>query len=135
MSSELFSEIYNKALDILSRREHSVLELKQKLQKKFDTEYDIEETISRLKKNNLLDDYRFSESYVVYRKRKGFGPIKISNELKEKDIISMCGSGITACHNILALELIGIKNVKLYDGSWSEWITDPNRTVVTIKPS
>ena len=34
MSSELFSEIYNKALDILSRREHSVLELKQKLQKK-----------------------------------------------------------------------------------------------------
>lgn len=60
---------------------------------------------------------------------------KISNELKEKDIISMCGSGITACHNILALELIGIKNVKLYVGSWSEWITDPNRTVVTIKPS
>jgi len=60
---------------------------------------------------------------------------KISNELKEKDIISMCGSGITACHNILALELIGIKNVKLYVGSWSEWITDPNRTVVTIKPN
>ena len=58
---------------------------------------------------------------------------KISNELKEKDIISMCGSGITACHNILALEISGIKNVKLYVGSWSEWITDPNRTVVTIK--
>ena len=60
MTSELFSEIYNKALDILSRREHSVLELKQKLQKKFDTEYDIKKTISRLKKNNLLNDYRFS---------------------------------------------------------------------------
>ena len=86
MTSELFSEIYNKALDILSRREHSVLELKQKLQKKFDTEYVIEETISRLKKNNLLDDCRFSESYVVYRKRKGFGPIKISNELKLKGV-------------------------------------------------
>ena len=86
MSSELFSEIYNKALDILSRREHSVLELNQKLQKKFDTEYDIKETISRLKKNNLLNDYRFSESYVVFRKRKGFGPIKISNELKSKGV-------------------------------------------------
>lgn len=86
MSSELFSEIYNKALDILSRREHSVLELKQKLQEKFDTEYDIKETISRLKKNNLLNDYRFSESYVVFRKRKGFGPIKISNELKSKGV-------------------------------------------------
>ena len=60
---------------------------------------------------------------------------KISNELKEKDIISMCGSGITACHNILALEISGIKNVRLYVGSWSEWITDPNRTVVTIKTS
>ena len=60
---------------------------------------------------------------------------KISSELKEKDIISMCGSGITACHNILALEISGIKDVKLYVGSWSEWITDPNRTVVTIKSS
>ena len=60
---------------------------------------------------------------------------KISSELKDKDIISMCGSGITACHNILALEISGIKNAKLYVGSWSEWITDPNRTVVTIKTS
>ena len=60
---------------------------------------------------------------------------KISSELNEKDIISMCGSGITACHNILALEMCGVKNVKLYVGSWSEWITDPNRTVVTIKTS
>ena len=50
MTSELFSEIYNKALDILSRREHSVLELKQKLKKKYDIEDDIEETIFRLKK-------------------------------------------------------------------------------------
>ena len=86
MTSELFSAIYNKALDILSRREHSVLELKQKLKKKYDIEDDIEETISRLKKNHLLDDCRFSESYVVYRKRKGFGPIKISNELKLKGV-------------------------------------------------
>jgi thiosulfate/3-mercaptopyruvate sulfurtransferase len=60
---------------------------------------------------------------------------KISQELNTKEIISMCGSGITACHNILALEISGIKNVKLYVGSWSEWITDPNRPIVTIKPS
>ena len=60
---------------------------------------------------------------------------KISHDLKEKEIISMCGSGITACHNILALEIAGIKNARLYVGSWSEWITDPNRTVVTIKSS
>jgi len=58
---------------------------------------------------------------------------KISNDMKDKEIISMCGSGITACHNILALEIIGIRDVKLYVGSWSEWITDANRTIVTIK--
>ena len=86
MTSEIFSAIYNKALDILSRREHSVLELKQKLKKKFDTEDDFNKVISRLKKNNLLDDYRFSESYVVYRKRKGFGPVKISHELQSKGV-------------------------------------------------
>ena len=47
----------------------------------------------------------------------------------------MCGSGITARHNILALEICGVKGVKLYVGSWSEWITDANRPVVTIKSS
>ena len=45
MTSEIFSAIYNKALDILSRREHSVLELKQKLKKKFDTEDDFNKVI------------------------------------------------------------------------------------------
>ena len=44
----------------------------------------------------------------------------------------MCASGITACHNILALEISGIKGVSLYVGSWSEWITDKNRPIATI---
>ena len=60
---------------------------------------------------------------------------KIANDIGDREIISMCGSGITACHNILALEICGIRNVKLYVGSWSEWITDSNRTIVTIKSS
>jgi thiosulfate/3-mercaptopyruvate sulfurtransferase len=41
---------------------------------------------------------------------------------QDKQIVCYCGSGVTACHNILALELAGFKNVRLYPGSWSEWI-------------
>ena len=43
--------------------------------------------------------------------------------------VLMCGSGVTACHNLLAMELAGMKEAKLYAGSWSEWIRDPARPV------
>jgi thiosulfate/3-mercaptopyruvate sulfurtransferase len=38
--------------------------------------------------------------------------------------IAMCGSGVTACHNLLALEVAGLTGARLYAGSWSEWIRD-----------
>jgi thiosulfate/3-mercaptopyruvate sulfurtransferase len=41
--------------------------------------------------------------------------------------IAMCGSGVTACHNLLALELAGLPGAQLYAGSWSEWIRDAAR--------
>ncbi|HTT01562.1 MAG TPA: sulfurtransferase [Steroidobacteraceae bacterium] len=44
-------------------------------------------------------------------------------------VVSMCGSGVTACHNLLALELAGMPGARLYAGSWSEWIRDPARPV------
>jgi thiosulfate/3-mercaptopyruvate sulfurtransferase len=44
-------------------------------------------------------------------------------------LIAMCGSGVTACHNLLALELAGLPGARLYAGSWSEWITDPAHPV------
>ncbi|MCD2449160.1 sulfurtransferase [Methylicorpusculum oleiharenae] len=47
--------------------------------------------------------------------------------------IHMCGSGVTACHNLLAMEIAGLKGSKLYAGSWSEWIRDKNRPVVQQK--
>jgi len=43
--------------------------------------------------------------------------------------ICMCGSGVTACHGLLALEAAGIDGGRLYAGSWSEWIRDPARPV------
>ena len=45
-------------------------------------------------------------------------------------VIAMCGSGVTACHNLLALEVAGLPAGRLYAGSWSEWIRDPARPVI-----
>ena len=44
-------------------------------------------------------------------------------------LVCYCGSGVTACHNLLALEHAGLKGAKLYAGSWSEWSSDPLRPV------
>jgi thiosulfate/3-mercaptopyruvate sulfurtransferase len=46
-------------------------------------------------------------------------------------VISYCGSGVTACHNLLALERAGLGPARLYPGSWSEWSRDPSRAVAT----
>ena len=46
-------------------------------------------------------------------------------------VVAMCGSGVTACHNLLAMELAGLSGARLYAGSFSEWIRDPARQVAT----
>ncbi len=46
-------------------------------------------------------------------------------------VVQQCGSGVTACHNLLAMELAGLAGSKLYPGSWSEWCADPSRPVAT----
>lgn len=45
------------------------------------------------------------------------------------DIVCYCGSGVTACHNLLALEHAGLHGARLYPGSWSEWCADERRPV------
>ena len=51
------------------------------------------------------------------------GPIKAS------EVIHSCGSGVSACHNLLAMETAGLKGSRLYVGSWSEWCSNPDRPV------
>jgi thiosulfate/3-mercaptopyruvate sulfurtransferase len=43
------------------------------------------------------------------------------------ETIHYCGSGVAACHNLLAMEVAGLPGGKLYAGSWSEWIAEPRR--------
>jgi len=48
-----------------------------------------------------------------------------------QDVVHMCGSGVTACHNLLAMEYAGLVGSRLYAPSWSGWVSDPARPVAT----
>ena len=89
MSAEAFIIVYNKALDLVSRREHSRHELMQKLDKRYpNTTPIIEDVLDKLENNKILDDERFAEMYLNSRARKGFGPKKIEMELHSKKVDS-----------------------------------------------
>jgi len=57
--------------------------------------------------------------------------LNVLKDVKPTDVVHMCGSGVTACHNLLAMEHAGLSGSKLYAGSWSEWIMDNRRPVAT----
>ncbi|TAL53024.1 MAG: sulfurtransferase [Methylovulum sp.] len=57
---------------------------------------------------------------------------RIAGTKAPEQVVHYCGSGVTACHNLLAMEHAGLKGSKLYAGSWSEWIKDKNRSVALI---
>ena len=49
--------------------------------------------------------------------------------MKPQQIVHTCGSGVTACNNLLAMEHVGLGGSRLYPGSWSEWSSDPARPI------
>ena len=59
---------------------------------------------------------------------------RMLDETSPEQCVVMCGSGVTACQSLIALELAGLRGAKLYVGSWSEWIRDSNRPVATDLP-
>jgi len=74
------------AVAILSRREHSVLEMRRKLKNKGFEDDEITASITRLIENNLLSEERFTESYINMRKRRGYGPLRIAQELSQRGV-------------------------------------------------
>ncbi len=58
--------------------------------------------------------------------RRRYGELGVDGE---REVAAHCGSGLTACHDLLALEVAGLRGGKLYVGSWSGWIADPTRPV------
>jgi thiosulfate/3-mercaptopyruvate sulfurtransferase len=58
---------------------------------------------------------------------KGF--VELLGSHKPAQVIHQCGSGVTACHNLLAMEVAGLKGSRLYAGSWSEWCADNSRPI------
>jgi regulatory protein len=74
------------AVRLLSRREHSALEIRDKLHKRDFDEAEIEQTISELQQGGWLSDERFAEAYIRMRQLKGFGPIRIAMELNERGV-------------------------------------------------
>lgn len=79
---------------------------------------------NRFFKDNLAPDGRFKDAAQL---RAELAPVVG----EASTAVMQCGSGVTACHNLLALEVAGMPGAKLYPGSWSEWVADPARPVAT----
>lgn len=76
--------------------------------------------------DNLQEDGRFRPPAELAERFR-----RVIGERSPKEVIVYCGSGITACPNILALGEAGVENVKLYAGSWSDWSSYPDLPVAT----
>ncbi|VAW54141.1 Regulatory protein RecX [hydrothermal vent metagenome] len=74
------------AVRLLSRREHSTYEIRDKLlQRDFD-EAEVEQALAELQQGDWLSDERYAEAYIRMRQQKGFGPIRIAIELNERGV-------------------------------------------------
>lgn len=74
------------AVKLLSRREHSAFELRDKLAKREFDSAEIAQAITELEQGGWLSDERYAEAYIRMRQQKGFGPIRISIELNERGV-------------------------------------------------
>jgi thiosulfate/3-mercaptopyruvate sulfurtransferase len=82
--------------------------------------------VNRFFKDNLGSDGRFKPAHTLRDEFKA-----VVGSTQPEHVVLQCGSGATACHNALAMEIAGLHGAALYPGSWSEWCADPSRPVAT----
>lgn len=80
--------------------------------------------LNRPMQTNLRPDGRFKPAEIIRRDFEA-----LLGDRDPSSVVHSCGSGVTACHNLLAMEHAGLTGSRLYPGSWSEWCADPNRPV------
>jgi thiosulfate/3-mercaptopyruvate sulfurtransferase len=74
--------------------------------------------------NNLNTDGRFKSPGTLAEEFRA-----LLGDSAPAEALLMCGSGVTACHNLLAMEHAGLRGARVYPGSWSEWVSDPSRPI------
>ena len=79
-------------------------------------------SLNRFNSDNLQADGRFKPAEEL---KKDF--LAVLGGRPPGEVVNSCGSGVAACHNLLAMEVAGLTGGRLYAGSWSEWIADPAR--------
>jgi thiosulfate/3-mercaptopyruvate sulfurtransferase len=82
--------------------------------------------LNRFFKHNLDDSGRFKPAQAL---REDFAAVLAG--VAPQQVVHQCGSGVSACHNLLAMEIAGLPGSRLYPGSWSEWVSDRSRPVAT----
>lgn len=84
---------------------------------------------NRFYKDNLDASGRFKQADVLRDEFRA-----VLGATRPEEVVNYCGSGVSACHNLLAMEVAGLRGARLYPGSWSEWIADPSRPVASGEP-
>ncbi len=84
--NNVYSKVRKKALDLLMRREHAVVELQKKLTAKGYDVNIVAEVVEQLADEGLVSDARFTETFVCYRRNNGRGPQRIQSELRERGV-------------------------------------------------
>lgn len=80
-------------------------------------------------RNRLWRDNLTPEEYFRSREELKIEFETVLGGMSPDRVVAYCGSGVTGCHNLLAMEHAGLKGGRLYAGSWSEWIADPARPI------